>query len=86
MKNREAFNKYLDLVVQRQLKFVQQQSDEDLIQCTIENRDYGIHVDIGGKLSYFKAMTAGMPVGNKDTVAAWLEEEASPDIPWEKML
>jgi len=84
--NRETFNQYIRMVAEKQISFMENMSDEELIQRTIECRDYGVHIKVGDKLSYFKAMTAGMPVGDRQTVAVWLAEESGESIPWDKIL
>ena len=86
MTNREAFNQYIRMNVENQIRYMEAMSDEKLVQYTIDHRDYRIAANIGNKLSYFKAMTAGMPVGSKDEVVTWLDDEAPETIPWEKML
>lgn len=86
MTNREAFNQYIRMNVEKQIRYMEAMSDKELVQYTIDHRDYRIAANIGNKLSYFKAITAGMPVGSKDEVIDWLDEEAPETIPWEKML
>ena len=86
MTNRETFNQYVRMVAEKQISFMENMSDEELIQRTIDCRDYGVHIKVGDKLSYFKAMTGGMPVGDKAAVASWLTEESGENIPWNKML
>lgn len=86
MTNREAFNQYIRKIAEKQIACMESMSDDALVQYTIDHYGYGIHINIGDKLAYFKAMTAGIPVGPKERVISWLDEEAKPDIPWEKML
>ena len=86
MTNREAFNEYIRKIAERQISYMEGMSDDELLQYTIDHRDYGVRINIGDKLCYFKAMVAGMPVGNKQIVSDWFKHEAPQDIPWEKML
>jgi len=86
MTNREAFNQLIRMDVERQIRFMEGIKDEELVQITIDHPGYHIETNIGDKLSCFKAMTGGMPVGDKSAVAEWLRGEARDDIQWEKML
>ena len=86
MTNREAFNQYIRMTVEKQIRYMEAMTDVELVQYCIDVPGYHIEANIGNKLSYFKAMTAGMPVGPKDKVVTWLNEEAPETIPWEKML
>ena len=84
--NREAFNQFIRMDVERQIRFMENIEDEELVKFTIDHPGYHIETNIGDKLSYFKAMTAGMPVGPKDRVIAWFKEEAPEKIEWERIL
>lgn len=86
MTNREAFNTFIRMSVEKQLRYMEAMSDEELVQYTIDHPGYHIETDIGDKLCYFKAMTGGVPVGDKSIVTEWLKDEAKDDIQWEKML
>lgn len=86
MTNREAFNQFIRMEVEKQIDFMERIDDDELVNITIDHPGYHIETNIGNKLSYFKAMTAGMPVGSKETVIEWLGEEAPENIPWEKVL
>ena len=86
MTNREAFNQYIRMVVERQITYMENMSDEELVQYCIDVPGYNIETNIGDMISYFKAMTNGVPVGLKDRVVAWFKEEAPERIEWERML
>lgn len=86
MTNREALNQYIRKIAEKQIAYIENMSDEDLIQRSIEVEHFGVHINIGDKISYFKAMTAGMPVGSKDKVLSWFKEPAPETIPWDKIL
>lgn len=86
MTNREAFNQFIRMEAEKQIRYMENMSDDALVQYTIDHRDYHIGVNIGDKLCYFKAMTGDMPVGPKVRVVHWLGEDAQENIPWEEML
>lgn len=86
MTNREAFNQYIRKIAEKQIQFVESMDDAALVNYTINHPDFRIHIMPGDKLAYFKCMLAGIPVGNKEQVIAWLSEEAKEDIPWENLL
>ena len=86
MTNREAFNQFIRMDVERQIRFMENIEDEELVKLTIDHPGYHIETNIGKKISYFKAMMNGMPVGSKDSVTAWFKEEAPEKIEWERML
>lgn len=86
MTNREAFNQYIRMSVEKQIRIMEDMNDCALVQYFIDNPGYHVEANIGDKLYYFKVMTAGTPVGSKDDVIKWLDEEAPDTIPWESML
>ena len=86
MTNREAFNQYIRMSVEKQIRIMEDMSNSASVQYSIDNPGYHVETNIGDKLCYFKVMTAGAPVGSKDEVIDWLDEEAPETIPWEKML
>ena len=79
MTNREAFNQYIRMAVEKQLRYMETMSDDALVQYVIDH-DYHIDLNIGDKISYFKVMTNGIPVGSKERVIAWFKDEAPEKI------
>lgn len=86
MTNREAFNQFIRMNAEKQIRHMEAMADGEMVRYTIAYRDYGVHVNIGDKLCYFKAMTAGMPVGNAAAVTEWLAQEAPENINWDNMI
>ena len=84
MTNREAYNQYIRKLAEQQIAYMERMSDAELVECT-HLRPYSVRI-IGAKLAYFKAMTAGTPVGSASSITAWLAEEAPDSIPWSDML
>lgn len=75
MTNREAFNLFVREEVERQLRYMEGMNNQGLVDYTIAVPGYHIEKNIGDALRYFKATHAPMPVGPKDKVIAWLDEE-----------
>lgn len=77
MTNREAFNLYMTLETSKQLKCMEA-LDNNVLVCHSSNYlEYGIRVNVGNRLSWFRFKTVGIPVGTKQDVIKWLDEEAS---------
>lgn len=77
MTNREAFNLYVTLEAAKQLKCMENAINNALVRHSCHYRDYGIHVRIGDKLNWFRYEAVGLPIGSKEDVIKWLDEEAS---------
>ncbi len=75
MTNRDEFNQYIRNLLNEQIEYFENLSDEELVDLTTENPNAGISLAVGRKLCYFKATKAGLPVGTKDDVKSWLGKE-----------
>lgn len=84
--NREAFHQYIRKIAEKQIASIESMSDEDLVQHAIESKGFGVHIDAGNNISYFKAMTAGMPIGPKSAVLDWFKKEAPDQIRWDNLV
>lgn len=91
MTYRDAFNAYLRKLADQQLSYIESMSDADLVSYTTDHPDFGVRIQAGDKLAYFKCMTAGTPVGSASDLSTWLSQQinATPwdkGIPWDKIL
>ena len=80
MTNREAFNLYMTLETAKQLNCMERAINNALVRHSCHYPDYGIHVKVGDKLRWFRYKAVGVPIGNKEDVIKWLDEEASESI------
>lgn len=85
MTNREAFNAYLRNEIEKQLNYMENMNNQGLVDYTIAVSGYQIHRNIHDALCYFKAMTAPMPVGPKDKMIRWLDEEWTGGDKWKEI-
>lgn len=69
MTNREAFNQYIRECVERQLRYFEGLSDEQLA-----DNEGGIKVDVHKELCFFKIDNTRISVGKKADVVKWLGE------------
>lgn len=75
MTNRERFNQCLRAEVERQIKYYEAMTSEELARSVYENPNQAIRVEIGQELGSFKARATGSCYGGPEIMAAWLTEE-----------
>lgn len=76
MTNRNEFNQYIRNLLDEKIEYLENLSDEELVDFSVQNSDAGIFLSVGSELCYFKVTKAGIPVGTKDDLKSWLGEEA----------
>lgn len=69
MTNREVFNQHIKDCVERQLRYFEGLSDEQLV-----DNEGGIMLDVHKELCFFKIDTTRTSVGEKSDVLKWLGE------------
>ena len=80
MTNREAFNRYMRLEVEKQLKCAETISNNDLVCHSCKYDEYGVHVEVYDKMRWLRYEAVGVPIGKKNDVIAWLDEEATDKV------
>lgn len=75
MTNREAFNRFIREKVESQLAYIENMSNKELVDYTVQYPGFHIEVTIGNALSLFKCNSAGTPVGGPSKVIDWLDSE-----------
>lgn len=77
MTNLEKFKQYIREEVERNLKYYEAMTSEELARNIYENPEQEIRVKIGEELGYFKARATGSCYGGREKMAAWLAEEVT---------
>ena len=77
MTNREAFNLYMRLETEKQLKCIEAADNNALVCHSRKYDEYGVRTKVYDKLLWLRYEAVGLPVGPKDEVIKWLDEEAS---------
>lgn len=75
MTNREAYNQFIREKVEEQLAYMENMSNEELVDYTVKYPGYHIEVNLRDMLCLFKCNSGKMPVGSSETVASWLDSE-----------
>ena len=75
MTNREAYNHFIREKVEEQLAYMENMSNEELVDYTVKYPDYHIEVKLGNMLCLFKCNSGKIPVGGPGTVTSWLNSE-----------
>lgn len=75
MKNRESYNRFIWEKVEEQLAYMENMSNEELVDYTVKYPGYHIEVNLGDMLCLFKCNSGKPPVGSSETVASWLDSE-----------
>lgn len=75
MTNREAYNQFIREKVEEQLAYMENMSNEELVDYTVKYPGYHIEVKLGDMLCLFKCNSGKIPVGGPGTVTTWLNSE-----------
>lgn len=75
MTNREAYNRFIREKVEEQLAYMENMSNEELVDYTVKYPGYHIEVKLGDMLCLFKCNSGKIPVGGPGTVTTWLNSE-----------
>lgn len=75
MTNREAYNQFIREKVEEQLAYMENMSNEELVDYTVKYPGYLIEVKLGDMLCLFKCNSGKIPVGGPGTVTTWLNSE-----------
>ena len=80
MTNREAFNLYMALETAKSLKCIETIDNNALVCHSCKCSEYGVHVNVYDKMRWLRYEAVGMPVGKKEDVIKWLDEEANEKV------
>ena len=75
MTNREAYNQFIREKVEEQLAYMENMSNEELVDYIVKYPGYHIEVELGDMLCLFKCNSGKIPVGGPGTVTTWLNSE-----------